>query len=128
MAWASKTPHAICEQLKDPARNGGKTLAEVATHTAEDGLVAWAWAPGHGRSTPPGDQASFAALIAAWVVGAVTNTGGRLPPVAPTVMVKRCTAEPPCPSSTGSNCSTTWYLHERHPPSPPLSSLHAGLE
>ncbi|MEQ9322095.1 MAG: Isoquinoline 1-oxidoreductase subunit [Polyangiaceae bacterium] len=67
MAWVGKSPRAICEQLKDPARNGDKTLAEIAEHTAHDGLVAWGWAPGHGRTTPPGDQASFGALVAAWV-------------------------------------------------------------
>ena len=66
MAWVGKSPAAICEQLRDPARNGGKTLAQIVTHTETDALVAWGWAPGHGRTTPPGDQASFAALIAAW--------------------------------------------------------------
>lgn len=67
MAWVGQSPRAICEQLKDPERNGEKTLAEIAEHTAHDALVAWGWAPGHGRTTPPGDQASFGALVAAWV-------------------------------------------------------------
>ena len=67
MAWVGKTPRHVCEQLQDPTRNGGKTLAEIAQHTAHDALIAWAWAPGHGRTTPPGDQKAFAALIRAWV-------------------------------------------------------------
>jgi hypothetical protein len=67
MAWVGKTPRALCEQLKDPARNGGKTLQEIAEHSAHDELVAWGWAPGHGREPAPGTQAGFGALIAAWV-------------------------------------------------------------
>ena len=27
MAWVGKSPHAICEQMKDPARNGRRSLA-----------------------------------------------------------------------------------------------------
>ncbi|MCA9617763.1 MAG: Isoquinoline 1-oxidoreductase subunit [Myxococcales bacterium] len=66
MAWQGVDPHALCEQVKDPERNGGKTLAQIVAHTKDDALVAWGWSPGHGRSTPPGDQQSFGALIAAW--------------------------------------------------------------
>ena len=29
MAWVGRTPAQLCSQLKDPARNGGKTLAEI---------------------------------------------------------------------------------------------------
>jgi hypothetical protein len=67
MAWQGASPRAICEQVKDPARNGGKSLDQIAEHTESDPLVAWGWSPGHGRSRPPGDQASFGALIRAWV-------------------------------------------------------------
>ncbi|MBX3219073.1 MAG: Isoquinoline 1-oxidoreductase subunit [Labilithrix sp.] len=67
MAWVGKTPGALCEQLKDRKRNGDKSLAEIAEHTAHDELVAWGWAPGHGREPAPGTQAEFAALVGAWV-------------------------------------------------------------
>lgn len=67
MAWVGRTPASVCAQLKDPARNGHKTLAQVVEHTAHDPLVAWGWDPGHGRVPAPGSQAAFGALVAAWV-------------------------------------------------------------
>lgn len=67
MAWVGRTPAALCAQLKDANRNGHKTLAEIADHSAHDPLVAWGWAPGHGRTKAPGTQAAFGALVDAWV-------------------------------------------------------------
>jgi hypothetical protein len=72
MAWQNKTAGEICAQLKDPARNGGRSLDDVATHIATDSLVGWAWAPGFGRASAPGTQAQLGALIKAWIqTGAV---------------------------------------------------------
>jgi hypothetical protein len=67
MAWASRSPSDICEQIKDPARNGQKTLTQIVDHAAHDPLVAWGWNPGHGRAAAPGTQAAFGELMAAWV-------------------------------------------------------------
>lgn len=67
MAWAGKTRGEICRQLKDPARNGNKTMAELVEHNTHDHLVGWGWNPGHGRMPAPGTQAQFGALTAAWV-------------------------------------------------------------
>lgn len=72
MAWVGRTPHQLCEQIKDPARNGNKTLAQIVEHSAHDKLVGWGWTPGHDREPAPGTQAQFGALVAAWVdTGAV---------------------------------------------------------
>jgi mono/diheme cytochrome c family protein len=72
MAWEGLTLTEICAQLKDPARNGGRDLAAVAHHLAEDALVGWGWAPGAGRTPVPGTQERFGELIAAWIeTGAV---------------------------------------------------------
>jgi hypothetical protein len=72
MAWQNKTAGEICAQLKDPARNGGRSLDDVATHIATDSLVGWAWVPGFGRAPAPGTQAQLGALIKAWIqTGAV---------------------------------------------------------
>ena len=72
MAWQNKTAGEICAQLKDPARNGGRSLDDVASHIATDSLVGWAWAPGFGRASAPGTQAQLGALIKAWIqTGAV---------------------------------------------------------
>ncbi len=67
MAWQGKTPGQICQQVKDPARNGNRTIAQVVEHMSHDTLVGWAWAPGVGRTPAPGTQAEFAALLDAWV-------------------------------------------------------------
>lgn len=74
MAWVGKSPTSICEQVKDKSRNGGKSLAEIVHHSAHDELVAWGWAPGFGREPAPGSQATFGALVAAWV-----ETGAHCP-------------------------------------------------
>ena len=66
MAWEGKTPGAICEQIKDQDRNGGKTLAELIEHMAEDDLVGWGWNPGEGREPVPGTQEAFGDLYKAW--------------------------------------------------------------
>ena len=44
--WSGKSSAEICAQIKDPARNGGRTLAQIADHIANERLVAWGWAPG----------------------------------------------------------------------------------
>jgi hypothetical protein len=74
MAWVGKSVSYICNQLKDPKRNGGKTLAQLVEHNGHDELVGWGWAPGADREPAPGTQAQFGALTAAWV-----ETGAECP-------------------------------------------------
>lgn len=72
MAWQGKSLGQICEQIKDPARNGNKTLAEIVHHMAEDHLVGWGWKPGADRTPTPGTQKQFGELFKAWAdAGAV---------------------------------------------------------
>lgn len=74
MAWEGSSLGAICRQLKDPERNGDRTLAEIATHMKEDPLVGWGWDPGVGREPVPGDQETFGQLVQAWI-----DTGAACP-------------------------------------------------
>ncbi|MEO8701330.1 MAG: Isoquinoline 1-oxidoreductase subunit [Kofleriaceae bacterium] len=74
MAWVGRTASQICNQLKDPKRNGGKTLAQLVEHNGHDELVAWGWKPGADREPAPGTQAQFGALTAAWI-----ETGAECP-------------------------------------------------
>jgi hypothetical protein len=75
MAWLDRTPAQICAQLKDPTKNGGKTLAQVRTHVEQDPLVAWGWQPGADRIPAPGSPAELGALLQAWI-----DTGAECPP------------------------------------------------
>jgi len=74
MAWRGASLPAICAQLKDRARNGGRTSAQLVEHAAHDPLVAWGWRPGPGRAAAPGSQGEFGALVAAWI-----ETGAECP-------------------------------------------------
>jgi hypothetical protein len=67
MAWQAKSLGQICAQIKDPKRNGGKTLAAIQEHVAHDSLVGWAWRPGGNREPAPGTQAQLGVLIKAWI-------------------------------------------------------------
>lgn len=67
MAWEGKSLAEICAQLKDPGRNGGRTLAQLQEHMAKDDLVAWGWNPGPGRRPVAGTQQQFGALVQAWI-------------------------------------------------------------
>lgn len=74
MGWIGLSAGEICEQIKDPERNGGRTLAQIHEHNAEDGLVGWGWEPGEGREPAPGTQALFGELTQAWI-----DTGAHCP-------------------------------------------------
>jgi len=72
MAWEGKTLAEICAQIKDPARNGNRSLEALLEHIGTDHLVGWAWAPGYGRQPAPGTQKEAGALAEAWIkTGAV---------------------------------------------------------
>lgn len=66
MAWEGKSLREICVQIKDRARNGNKSLAQIVEHMAHDSLVGWGWNPGAGLTPAPGTQQSFGELIKAW--------------------------------------------------------------
>lgn len=74
MAWEGKSVGDICRQIKDPTRNGGRSLALLHEHFAKDDLVAWAWSPGAGRMPAPGTQEQLGTLIQAWI-----ETGAECP-------------------------------------------------
>ena len=65
---------ALCAQLKDPARNGGKDMAALRAHL-DTPLVQWGWAPGFGRAPVPTPRAQF---LAAWETWA--RAGAPCPP------------------------------------------------
>lgn len=66
MVWWEKSSSEICAQIKDPVRNGGRTLEEVAIHVRDDGLVGWGWTPGPGREPAPGSAEETFEAIQRW--------------------------------------------------------------
>ncbi|MGH6816441.1 MAG: Isoquinoline 1-oxidoreductase subunit [Hyphomicrobiaceae bacterium] len=64
--WQGKSLGFICEQIKDPARNGKRDIAAILNHMTTDSLIKWSWAPGAGRTSAPGTHSEFVALLRAW--------------------------------------------------------------
>ena len=69
MVFVGRSPGDLCRQLKDPKQNGGRTLAQLLDHVANDDLVGWGWNPGDGRSLPPLSRVETAAQMKVWVEG-----------------------------------------------------------
>ncbi|WP_202357489.1 hypothetical protein [Mesorhizobium sp. 113-3-3] len=67
MTWFGKSSAEICAQIKDPARNGNRKLADVALHVRDDKLVAWGWAPGSDREPAPGSAEATYQAIENWM-------------------------------------------------------------
>jgi len=57
---------ALCEQIKDPKRNGGKSMAELKHHMADDALTRWGWEPGFGRKPVPVAHDEFVRAFNTW--------------------------------------------------------------
>ena len=74
LIFAGLSSHDLCEQVKDPSRNGGKNGAELLEHVGRDPLVLWGWAPGVGRKPVAVPHAEFVKAFAAW-----SGAGGPCP-------------------------------------------------
>jgi hypothetical protein len=67
LVFQGKRPRELADQLKDPTRNGGKTLKQLVEHVTHDKLVLWGWEPGDGRTKPPLSHDEFAKKFREWV-------------------------------------------------------------
>jgi hypothetical protein len=67
MAWEGLNDHELAEQLKDPARNGKRSLEQIFEHNVHDELVGWGWNPGAGRDTPPLTREEFGRALREWI-------------------------------------------------------------
>lgn len=52
-AWFGRSAPEICQQLRDPERNGGRDMMAIAEHLDHDLILHWAWNPGGGREPAP---------------------------------------------------------------------------
>jgi hypothetical protein len=69
MVFQGKSPGELARQLKDPTRNGGKSLRQLLQHVSDDKLVLGGWDPGDGRTMPPLTHAEFVQKMREWVDG-----------------------------------------------------------
>jgi hypothetical protein len=67
LVFQGLSPRELADQLKDPRRNGGRTLADLVHHVTEDDLVRGGWSPGDGRTRPPLSHDEFARKFKQWV-------------------------------------------------------------
>jgi cytochrome c5 len=69
MVFEGRSAAELCRQIKDAKQNGGRSLAAVMEHIANDDLVGWGWSPGEGRSLPPLTRAETVAQLKIWIDG-----------------------------------------------------------
>lgn len=73
MGWEGLDDTQLADQLKDPARNGQRSLEAIFDHMAHDELVGWAWKPGGNRQPPPMSREDFTSAVREWIdTGAVS--------------------------------------------------------
>lgn len=66
--WFGKSSDYVCNQLRDPERNGDRSLLELAQHLDHDLILHWAWNPGGGREAAPHSLQEHIDDILAWGV------------------------------------------------------------
>jgi hypothetical protein len=74
MGWERLNDGELCRALKDPKRNGQRTVPALVQHMTTDALVQWAWSPGD-RMPPPVSQYDFHEAVQIWA-----RTGAACPP------------------------------------------------
>lgn len=66
LAWLGRDSRSLCEMLRNPQRNGGHDIGELVDHLQSSAFVAWGFAPGAGRSKPPGSLAGLLRDVTLW--------------------------------------------------------------
>ena len=66
MAWKGLALGDLCRTVKDPAKNGNRSLQDLIPHM-DTSLVRWAWNPGPGRTVPPLSHDEFVSRLKEWI-------------------------------------------------------------
>ena len=69
MVFYGLTPRALCATIKDKQATGGRDLKAMMEHIRDNRQVAWGWAPGGLRTTPPASRAQTVAAFKTWMDG-----------------------------------------------------------
>ena len=73
--WFGKTSVEVCEQLRDPERNGGRGYEDLARHLDHDVILHWAWNPGGGREPAPYSLQNHVNDVLIWGVAGMPCEG-----------------------------------------------------
>ncbi len=65
LPFVGLTSSALCEQIKDPVRNGHLDMPALRHHL-DDPLVQWGWTPGFGRAPVPMAREAFLRSFETW--------------------------------------------------------------
>ena len=65
MIWQGLPNRQLCELLKDPSRNGHKSIPQIVEHMGTP-LVLWGWHPGQGRTPIPSPEQLFLSKVNEW--------------------------------------------------------------
>jgi hypothetical protein len=65
MIWEGLSDRDLCELLKDPKQNGGRSINQIVEHM-DTPLVLWGWNPGGGRTPIPTPQSAFLESVNIW--------------------------------------------------------------
>lgn len=74
--WFGKSSAELCEQLRDPDRNGGRDFRAIASHLDHDVILHWAWNPGGGREAAPYSLQDHVNDVLEWGVGGMPCPDG----------------------------------------------------
>ncbi len=78
-AWYGKDSQSICEQMRDPSRNGGRDgdgLVEHIVHDAElKAFIVWGFNPGGGREPAPGTMQAHLDDMVTWTAAGMPCPG-----------------------------------------------------
>jgi hypothetical protein len=74
MVFIGLSAGELCRGLKNRAENGGRDLAALLKHNAEDKLVLWGWNPGVGRAPVDVPHEQFVSAFRRWA-----DAGGPCP-------------------------------------------------
>ncbi len=75
MIWQNLSDQRLCELLKDPSRNGHRSVAQIVEHMGTP-LVLWGWHPGQGRTPIPMPRQLFLLKVNEWAENGAACPGG----------------------------------------------------
>lgn len=73
--WFGKSSVEVCNQLRDPERNGDRDMMALAAHLDHDLILHWAWNPGGGREPAPYSLQEHVDDILTWGVAGMPCEG-----------------------------------------------------